>query len=226
MANESPGINLYPRIESLSDLIFGLALSIGALTLINQQVTTMPQLIGLILEYAFSFIILIGVWRAYTILMASFTFETSGLFNANLLLLFLVAVEPFLYNMLYNNNASGMSEGISILYALDLGGMFFILAFFSHRIYKRKEVANGANLRKYGVRRNAFLISLAIVLISCLPVFWSLQLSLSFLGGVVPSDLSIRLRIILWILSPIMMGLYFRVEDMFLKNKRQDTKTD
>ena len=82
--------------------------------------------------------------------------------------------------MLYTVNVSGMSESIGILYALDLAGMFLILAYFSHRIYNKKDTVNEAGFRKFRVRRNAFIICLAIVLFSCLPIFWSLQSPLSF----------------------------------------------
>jgi hypothetical protein len=43
------------RIESLSDLIFGLALSIGALTLIGQPPSTFEAILTALGLYAFSF---------------------------------------------------------------------------------------------------------------------------------------------------------------------------
>jgi uncharacterized membrane protein len=224
MADETKGFQLYPRIESLSDMIFGLALSVGALTLMSQQVTTMPQLIGYILHYAFSFIILVGVWRAYTISTAALTFETSPLFKANILLLFFVTIEPFLYNMLYMNNISGMSESISILYALNLAGMFLILAFFSHMIYQKKDMVNGTDSGRFRVRRNGLLISAAIVLVSCLPIFWSTEIPLSILG--LSPDSSIPLRFILWIISPLMINLYTEVDGRYHKEQRQNNNAD
>src|SRR6266705_5184687 len=56
-----------PRIESLSDLIFGLALSIGALALIAQPVLTAGDLLRDLLDFAFGFIVLIVVWVRYTV---------------------------------------------------------------------------------------------------------------------------------------------------------------
>jgi uncharacterized membrane protein len=90
------------RIESLSDLIFGLALSIGALTLIGQPQNDFGQILQSILFYAFSFLILISVWYGYTRTMSLLHIETSKLVNLNILLLFLVSIEPFLFNQLIN----------------------------------------------------------------------------------------------------------------------------
>ena len=115
------------RIESLSDLIFGLALSIGALILIGQSPSDFGQLIQSILFYAFSFLILISVWYGYTRTMSVLRIETASLVKLNILLLFLVSIEPFLFNQLINPNSS-LAENVSILYALDLGGLFVIQA--------------------------------------------------------------------------------------------------
>jgi len=90
------------RIESLSDLIFGLALSIGALTLIGQPPSDFQALVLSIAFYAFSFLILISVWYSYTRTMALLRVETDRLVSFNILLLFLVSIEPFLFNQLIN----------------------------------------------------------------------------------------------------------------------------
>ena len=82
------------RIETLSDLIFGLALSIGALTLIGQPPSDFAQLIQSLLFYAFSFLILISVWYGYTRTMSLLHVENSKLVSLNILLLFLVSIEP------------------------------------------------------------------------------------------------------------------------------------
>jgi uncharacterized membrane protein len=62
LADQTEGISKKRRIESLSDLIFGLALSIGALTLIGQSMTDFQQVFLSIAFYAFSFLILVSVW--------------------------------------------------------------------------------------------------------------------------------------------------------------------
>lgn len=105
MAQEKVGTPQKTRIESLSDLIFGLALSIGALTLIGQPPSDFQALVLSIAFYAFSFLILISVWYSYTQTMAFIRVETDRLVSFNILLLFLVSIEPFLFNQLINSSA-------------------------------------------------------------------------------------------------------------------------
>ncbi len=129
MTEGSTGAPARPRIQILSDMIFGLALSIGALTLIGQPPSDFQGLLLSILYYAFSFLILISVWYSYTTTMSLLTVETARLINLNILLLFLVSIEPFLFNQMLHSTYS-LVQNISIIYALDLGGLFTIQAFF------------------------------------------------------------------------------------------------
>ena len=134
MAEEKERATPKSRIESLSDLIFGLALSIGALTLIGRPPSDFPQLILDLLYFAFSFLILISVWYSYTHTMSQLRVETPWLVDLNILLLFLVSVEPFLFNQLN----SAFEEGVSVVYALDLGGLFVIQALLAHSVLTDK----------------------------------------------------------------------------------------
>jgi len=87
----------------LSDLIFGLALSIGALALIAQPVLTAGDLLRDLVDFAFGFIVLIVVWVRYTGCMTYLTIETHGVLRLNLLMLFLVALEPYLFNEVFGS---------------------------------------------------------------------------------------------------------------------------
>jgi uncharacterized membrane protein len=191
MVETKEGSTGKPRLETLSDLIFGLALSIGALTLIGQPATNFEQLLVSILFYAFSFLILISVWIGYTRNMSLLRIETGNLVIANVLLLFLVSIEPFLFNQLFQGNALYV-ENVSVLYALDLGGLFLIQAFFANAILsdknKQSEIRYG-----YKLRRNTFLISSGFFFASTLPFFWSLSLT-------VASGVGIPLRVVMWLI--------------------------
>src|SRR5216683_7535019 len=89
-----------PRIQSLSDLIFGLALSIGALNLITSKPTDTSILFGSIATFGFSFLILIFVWFRYTEVMSVLPVETGRTRALNTAMLFLVAIEPYLFNQI------------------------------------------------------------------------------------------------------------------------------
>jgi uncharacterized membrane protein len=180
-----------PRIESLSDLIFGLALSIGALTLIGQEPANAVELILSVIYFAFSFVILIGVWYNYTKSMALLRIESGRLLALNVFLLFLVTIEPFLFNQLFVNNAA-LVESVSVMYAINLGGLYLILAFFAHAIYSNK--TNPQNIvRSFKLKRNAFLISCVFFFGSIFPIFWNVSIPIS-------GDTGIPLRLVFWLI--------------------------
>jgi uncharacterized membrane protein len=81
-----------PRIDSLTDLIFGLALSIGAITLIGNVagIKTPNDLTNDVVIFAFNFLILISVWMRYTKTMSALPLENSWSISLNTALLFSV----------------------------------------------------------------------------------------------------------------------------------------
>jgi uncharacterized membrane protein len=198
LAQEKVGTPQKTRIESLSDLIFGLALSIGALTLIGQPPSDFQTLVLSIAFYAFSFIILISVWYSYTRTMAFLRVETDRLVIFNILLLFLVSIEPFLFNTLINSTMA-LVENASIVYAFDLGGLFAIQAFFANSILSDKNKPEQV-IRSFRLRRNTQLIGMALFFISALPIFWTWTIQ-------VDSNFGIPLRLIFWIFTLFMPSI-------------------
>jgi uncharacterized membrane protein len=170
-----------PRIQSLSDLIFGLALSIGALILIGSRPSNAQELLGNIATFGFSFLILIFVWFRYTEIMSVLPVETTGTRALNSLMLFLVAIEPYLFNQLNFGFTlvpvafSTLSQDVaSATYALDLGAIWAILAAFTHVLtVEEKNLVAGDLLMKYRRLRSLELVVAAIFFISALPPFWT-----------------------------------------------------
>jgi uncharacterized membrane protein len=200
MKEEHSSFKPRPRIQSLSDLIFGLALSIGALTLIGQQASDFQNLLISLGYYGFSFLILANVWRVYTNTMDLLPVETAGLVNLNIVLLFLVSIEPFLFNQIFGSSTLAFAENVSVLYAIDLAGLFLILAFFSHSLADEdKQLVPQSLLLKYRRSRNFELLASAIFLVSIIPGFWSLGISVG--------NSFIRIRFILWILTLFMPAI-------------------
>lgn len=198
-----------PRIETLSDLIFGLALSIGALTLVGQQAAGPDELVKFILFYAFSFLILISVWLGYTRNMAMLHVETGSLLAVNILLLFLVSVEPFLFNNLL---FAPFADKVSLLYALDLGSLFLIQAYLANmNLAFKSRPAN--TLYKFKLQRNTYLISSSIFFFSMLPYFWDW-------GIIINESTTVPLRVIIW-LFPLILPSFRRV--WFRRNEPKQT---
>jgi len=181
------------RIESLSDMIFGLALSIGALTLIGNAPSSFTALVSSILLYAFSFLILIIVWRSYTRTMVELHLETRSALNLNILLLFLVLIEPFLFNELFSPISS---QEVSTLYALDLAELYAVLALFAGFIASDKSRSEEV-VRRFRTIRNTLIIAVAIFVLSIIPIFWTLTIPIG-------AGVSVPMRVILWII-PLLM---------------------
>jgi uncharacterized membrane protein len=88
-----------PRIESLSDLIFGLALSLSAYSLLTRPPTQLTGLASDVLAFTFSFLILISVWIRYTGIMSVLPMENRTTRMLNVAMLFSVSLVPYLFNL-------------------------------------------------------------------------------------------------------------------------------
>src|SRR5207253_967751 len=89
-----------PRLETLSDLIYGLSLSIGAISLVitNSQSSSASDINRNILQFLFVFLILITSWIIYTSDMSVLPIETRLITFLNIVLLILVALTPYLFD--------------------------------------------------------------------------------------------------------------------------------
>jgi uncharacterized membrane protein len=179
MKGSSPRISR-PRIESLSDIIFGLALAISTIPLISRLPSRPYGILIDVAEFGFSFLILISVWLGYTNIMSVLPIEDNTTVNLNLVLLFLVSVEPYLFylNITFDllTHESFLNYA-SILYALDMTGLMFILALFAHQLAREeKGLVPKESLTKFKRVRNTLFISTALFAITILPPFWTLKL--------------------------------------------------
>jgi len=140
-------------------------------------------------------------------------FETTSLLVLNLLLLFLVAIEPYLLNLQIfasQDQASAIRGPVSQLYAFDFGSIYVILAYFLHQlVVQERKLGKKRNLAAYKSRRTYFLIVAAVFYISILPIFRSIQ------------NPYITLRQLLW-LSFVPLGLVLRAAHLLPPNVNED----
>jgi uncharacterized membrane protein len=196
MSDEQPGFKPRPRIQTLSDLIFGLALSIGALSLIGQQPTDFQAILGSLLFYSFSFLVLVSVWRSYSTILSFLPVETESLTSLNILLLFTVSIEPYLFNQLFFTNGT-LWNSVSILYAVDLAVMFVVIAFFNNSLSKEgKNLAPENYIKKYRSDRNYDIFTAGIFIVSALPIF---EITVVHVGSH-----GLPVRVFLWIAALIL----------------------
>jgi uncharacterized membrane protein len=175
-----------PRIQGLSDLIFGLALSIGAIQLVGTSPQNNTDLLVSLSAFGFSFLILMNVWNRYTTIVSAVPVETAGMIRLNMLLLFFVAIEPYLFNLL---TRSTIGELVSAYYAVDLGGMNLVLAYFAHLLVTtKKNPLPPEEVRRFRFGRNIFILVGLLFLVSASPGLWN------------PRLLGEPLRVLIWVL--------------------------
>ncbi len=180
MPESSTGFNSRPRVETLSDMTFGLALSIGALSLLSKPPSNPGEIRSDIVGFAFSFLILIFVWVSYTRVMSVLPIETSITLFLNIVMLFLVIIEPYLFYLVSQFGRAGeyrLIEYASTLYALDMGGLMAILAFFNYELSaEEKNLVPQEVLPRHKRIRNILFVSAGLFFLTALPQFWSWQI--------------------------------------------------
>jgi len=164
------------RLENLSDLVFGLALSLGSIILVSKSVATPSDLVTNVALFGFSFLIVIWIWSGYTRVMAVLPSEVRGTFMLNIALLFCVAIEPYLFYVLYQPISLSFLDFASSLYAIDGAAMMFILAGLGYIVMgvekRRKGSVQGFNPERFRQIVYAEVGSGAIFLFSSLPFTW------------------------------------------------------
>ena len=203
--NETPRIKI--GVESLSDMIFGLALSIGAIFLIGNNSTDPKVVLSNLIAFCFSFLILVIIWVRYKRTVSVLRVETGLMLELNIAMLFFVAIEPYLFNLL----AAGASLSLfwlgkaqpqfSVytveLYAIDTGSIYLILGILTyvvlreHRL-KRIETLHPRIIRSFKQSMYTQLTTCSIFLISALPIFWTYH---------IPNLPRIPVGLVLWALS-------------------------
>jgi len=157
--------------------VFGLALSLGSIVLVQHFPQSSEELTLDIIEFGFSFLIIVGIWLGYTRIIGILPVETSATLVLNLVLLFCVAVEPFLYYVLFQTSDPVLLDFSSAAFALDTGAMMALLSGMMFMVVREERSGIVHRLRPSAIRN--FKVSLiaqaigaAIFLVSVSDVFW------------------------------------------------------
>ena len=100
---------------------------------------------------------------------------------ANTLLLFCVAIEPFLFNLLQKpivgTESASFLATASTLFGLDIGGMFLMLGLFCNEIAtKDRKLVYPDLIDEFKIERNTWFLLSAFFFVSAIPIFWSIQI--------------------------------------------------
>jgi uncharacterized membrane protein len=176
------------NVESLSDLIFGLALSIGSIFLLGNSSTNRWTVLSNLVAFGFSFLILVIIWARYKRTVSVLHVETGLILELNIAMLFLVAIEPYLFNLLlsgaslsnfsFSNPPPEITDFTSQLYAIDIGSIYLILGTLTYAVIRnqglnRTEALHPTLLRSLKQSMHAQLTESLLFLISAFPVFWT-----------------------------------------------------
>jgi uncharacterized membrane protein len=188
-----------PRIEGLSDLIFGLALSLTAYSLLARPPTTMTQLATDLLSFSFGFLILISVWLRYTGIMSVLPMENRTTRLLNVAMLFTVSLVPYLFNLVTlfaRANETVIVEYASVFFAADMASLISILTFFVHELTVEEKQLITAELVEPTKRvRNSMVLSALVFLLTMAPQFWQWRI------------LNLPLRFYLWLIPIIIFWI-------------------
>jgi len=173
----------------LSDLIYGLSLSIGAISLVitNSQASNASDIDRNILEFLFVFLILITSWIIYTSDMSVLPVETRLVTFLNVVLLILVAIIPYLFDQAVSRyNTLDIQSYASTLFTFDYAGSLFIMAGFAHLIAQEEKqlVDSDQVIRFRRIRKRLTILSILVLLSLAVPWDWL------FLG--------VRVRLLIW----------------------------
>jgi uncharacterized membrane protein len=166
------------RIESLADLIFGLALSVGAISLVSNPPNNVGAVYNDLATFGFSFLILITMWLRYTRIMSVFPLDSPRVIRLNIVLLFCVSIEPFLFNLVRNPpaaaNTVGFAATTTTFYALDLGAMFVIMGGFTLTLAdEERNLVPKEMMRQFKVSGWGWFVCGALFFVSAIPIFFT-----------------------------------------------------
>jgi uncharacterized membrane protein len=127
-------------------------------------------------EFGFSFLIIVGVWLGYSRIVSVLPAETFDIVFLNLFLLFCVALEPFLYYVLFQASAA-FADFASGAYAVDTGAMMGLLSCMMFLVVRQERRGEGRKLdptsfARFRVSMVTQAVCAALFLLSATPIFW------------------------------------------------------
>jgi hypothetical protein len=157
-------------------IVFGLALSVSTISLIIKLPKSPGGIVFDLVQFGFSFLILITVWMSYTHIMSILPLEDSTTVILNVFLLFLVSIEPYLFylNAVFDfSGAPVLLDAASTAYALDLAGLMVILALFTYQLTREeRKLLPQELLSKYRGIMTILFFSAGLFALTTLPIFW------------------------------------------------------
>jgi hypothetical protein len=111
--------------------------------------------------------------------MSVLPLEDATTITLNVILLFFVSIEPYLFYLNAVFDLAGQEillNAASVAYALDMAGLMAILALFTHQLaVEKKGLIHKSLLSNYKRIQISRLIAALLFVLTILPIFWSLR---------------------------------------------------
>jgi len=157
-------------IEKLTTAVFGFALAVGALSLTAANPKTMTDVLGGLVLFSLSFIILVVIWWGTSDVMSKIDQGKHMTIFLNIALLFFVAIEPYLLNIL--NLSAELFPLSSTLYGIDMAFLMGLSAALCHILLKEnKATYSKQELHHVTRRRNSQFVFAGLFFVSIAPQF-------------------------------------------------------
>ncbi len=157
-------------IEKLTTAVFGFALAEGALSLTAANPKTTADIIEGLVLFSLSFIILVVIWWGTSDIMSKIDQGKPVTIFLNIVLLFFVAIEPYLLNIL--NASAPLFPLSSTLYGIDMAFLMGLSGALCQILLKEnKATLTAQQLRHFTIGRNNQFICAGLFLFSLVPQF-------------------------------------------------------
>jgi uncharacterized membrane protein len=157
-------------IEKLTTAVFGFALAVGALSLTAANPETTADVVEGLILFSLSFLILVVIWWGTSDIMSKIDQGKHATIFLNIVLLFFVAIEPYLLNIL--NKSAQLFPLSSTLYGIDMAFLMGLSAVLCQILIKEnKATLTAQRLRHFVIRRNNQFVCASLFFFSIIPQF-------------------------------------------------------
>ena len=177
MSNQN--VDRMEKFKSITTEVFALTLGLGAFSLAivpKNSIMEVAQAVGV---FAIAFAYIVIIWIVNSRFFENYPLYDNAFLALNFVILLLVAISPFL--MQEFSMYSDFADSMSILYALDIMGIFAILGVLHQRyIWQNRDHLKEEENREVKMDRNMqFIISAWFLISALIPIqyrfaFWIL----------------------------------------------------
>ena len=177
MSNQN--VDRLEKFKSITTEVFALTLGLGAFSLAIVPKTSIMEVAQAVGVFGIAFFYIVAIWIINSRFFENYRLYDNAFITLNFLILFLVAISPFLMQAF--SLSSDFTDPMSILYALDIMGIFAILGVLHQRyIWQNRDNLKTEKAREVKIDRNMqFIISAWFLTSTVIPIpyrffFWML----------------------------------------------------